>query len=157
MDIKNVVMYGTAGVLDQDIAAKKIIVPTKAYRDEGASYHYIPASDFVDIKNHALVSSLLKKAQVDFIEGYTWTTDAFYRETQAIFEERKKQGCLCVEMEISAVQAFANLRGIELYTFVYGADSLDHSGWNQRVLGNLSVDERMDYFMVAKHIASQIT
>ncbi len=156
MGIKKIVMYGSAGVLNQEIVAKKLIVPTKAYRDEGTSYHYMPSSDFIDITNSEVVSKILVDLGIDFVKGYTWTTDAFFRETQDIYKERKEQGCLCVEMEISAVQAFANFRGVDLYAFVYSADSLDHSGWNKRILGNLSVDERIDYFLVARHISKVI-
>lgn len=156
MNIKHIIMYGSAGVLDKEITEKKIIVPTMAYRDEGTSYHYMPASDFITIKNHEIVSHALGNLNVEFIKGATWTTDAFYRETISIFEERKAQGCLCVEMEVSAVQAFANLRGVELYSFLYSADSLDHTGWDKRILGKLSLDERVNYFFVAKYIAKQI-
>lgn len=157
MGIKNIIMYGSAGALDKDITAKKIIVPTKAYRDEGTSYHYAPASEFIDINNHDFVSDILEEIDADYIKGYTWTTDAFYRETQAIYEERKSQGCICVEMEVSAVQAFANLRNINLFTFIYSADSLDHSGWNKRVLSNLPLNARLDYFLVARHIAHKLS
>lgn len=156
MHIKHIIMYGSAGVLDQTITEKKIIVPTKAYRDEGTSYHYLPASEWIDLKNHETVSKALEKLQIPHVKGYTWTTDAFYRETRSIYEERKNQGCLCVEMEISAVQAFADLRGVELYSFVYSADSLDHSSWDKRILGKLSVDERVEYFLVAKYIAETL-
>ncbi len=39
---------GSCGCLDAGIAEGHLIVPTAAYRDEGASYHYVAASDFVD-------------------------------------------------------------------------------------------------------------
>lgn len=156
MGVENIVMYGTCGVLDKAIAAGKIIVPTKAYRDEGTSYHYLPASDFIEIKNSNIVSKILKEANIDYVKGITWTTDAFYRETQQIFLERKNQGCISVEMEVSAVQAFADLRGINLYTFIYGADNLDSTQWEKRILGNHSSDERIKYFLVARSIAVNI-
>jgi len=154
--VKNIIMYGSCGVLDSTISAGKIIVPTKAYRDEGTSYHYQPASDFIDIKNEDIVAGILSDKGIDFVKGYTWTTDAFYRETEELFEERRKQGCIAVEMEISAVQAFANLRELNLYTFIYGADNLDTTKWDKRILGNLSVDERVKYFLIAFEIASQV-
>ena len=31
------------------------MVPTDAYRDEGTSYHYAPASDYIEIKNADVV------------------------------------------------------------------------------------------------------
>lgn len=156
MGISNVVLYGTCGVLDKNIAAGKIIVPTKAYRDEGTSYHYMEASDFIDINNSKIVSKIFDEFNIDYVEGYTWTTDAFYRETIEIYNERKSQGCIAVEMEISAVQAFANLRNVNFYTFIYGADSLDTNKWDKRILSNLDLSERVKYFMVASLIANSI-
>ncbi|MBU1093595.1 MAG: nucleoside phosphorylase [Acholeplasmataceae bacterium] len=155
-DVKNIIMYGSAGVLDKEITAGKIIVPSKAYRDEGTSYHYHPASDFIDINNYGYISRILDKITIDHVIGFTWTTDAFYRETESIVNERKKQGCICVEMEISAVQAFANLRKLNLYTFVYSADNLDSTKWDKRILGNLSIDSRINYFLVASEIANNV-
>jgi uridine phosphorylase len=155
-NIRNVIMYGSAGVLDKEITAGKIIVPEKAYRDEGTSYHYQSSSDFIDLVNYSFVSKIMDTLSVEYINGYTWTTDAFYRETEAIVNERKSQGCVCVEMEISAVQAFANLRGVNLYTFVYGADNLDSTKWDKRILGSLSIDSRIKYFLLASEIALNI-
>lgn len=40
-----------------------------------------------------------------YSEGKTWTTDAFYRETPDKMKARKSQGCICVDMECSAVAA----------------------------------------------------
>ena len=157
MEIENIVLYGTCGILDKEIATGKIIVPTKAYRDEGTSYHYQEASDFIDIDKYYVVSKILSEFNIDYVEGYTWTTDAFYRETKEIYEERKKQGCIAVEMEISAVQAFSNLRGVNFYPFIYGADSLDSSSWKKGILGNLEINERIKYFIVASEIAKRVS
>lgn len=156
LDLKNIILYGSCGVLDKKITAGKVIVPTKAYRDEGTSYHYAKASDFIDIENHEIISNVLKKLQVDYVKGYTWTTDAFYRETEALFAERKTQGCIAVEMEISAVQAFANLRDVNLYAFIYSADNLDASKWDRRILSNLKLDKRIEFFLLALEIAKGI-
>ena len=43
------VLFGTCGVLDRDIEATSIIIPTAALRDEGTSYHYLPANDEVEV------------------------------------------------------------------------------------------------------------
>ncbi len=155
-DVKNIVMYGSAGVLDHAITAGKVIVPTKAYRDEGTSYHYKAASDFIDIDHASTVIDVVKTLGVSYVSGVTWTTDGFYRETIPIIRERKAQGCIAVEMEISAVQAFASYRGLNLYTFVYGADNLDASQWEKRILGVVSDDARVNYFMLAVAIAKAL-
>lgn len=66
--------------------------------------------------------------------GKTWTTDAIYRETQKLIEERKKQGCLAVEMECAAAFAVAQFRNIPIIQFLYGADNLDSETWEPRDL-----------------------
>lgn len=45
------IVFGSCGVLDSSITRNKIIVPTEAYRDEGLSYHYVEASDYIKISN----------------------------------------------------------------------------------------------------------
>jgi purine-nucleoside phosphorylase len=45
MGAEQFVFYGSCGVLDRDIAAGGIAVPTAAYRDEGTSYHYAPPNE----------------------------------------------------------------------------------------------------------------
>lgn len=154
--IKHIVMFGSAGVLQADIVAGKIIVPTRAYRDEGTSYHYAEASDFIDIVGSSLTMKVLTHMDVDFVSGGIWTTDAFYRETMDTMNTRKQQGCIAVDMEISAVQAFAQLRGLSFYPFVYGADNLDSSEWDKRVLGSLSYDSRLHTFLLATAIAKAV-
>ena len=47
--MEKLVLFGTCGVLDRDIEATSIIIPTAALRDEGTSYHYLPASDEVEV------------------------------------------------------------------------------------------------------------
>ncbi len=41
-------LFGTCGVLDEDIKATSVIIPT-ALRDEGTSYHYQPASSEIAV------------------------------------------------------------------------------------------------------------
>ena len=126
------VVFGGAGCLNKAIAHGKVMVPTEAYRDEGTSYHYAPASDYIPIKNHALVSAFMKANAIPYVEGKTWTTDAFYRETVGNFEKRKSEGCICVEMEGAAVQALCDFRSLDCYLFYTGGDLLDAPTWTER-------------------------
>ena len=45
MGAKRIILLGNCGVLDKSIEDCGIIIPTKAIRDEGTSYHYAPPSD----------------------------------------------------------------------------------------------------------------
>ena len=55
------VVFGGSGCLNKEIARGKVMVPTDAYRDEGTSYHYAPASDYIEIKNADVVAKLWKQ------------------------------------------------------------------------------------------------
>lgn len=126
------VVFGGAGCLDREIAHGKVMIPSWAYRDEGTSYHYVPAADRIDIKNNQIVADFMAERGIPYVVGGTWTTDAFFRETQAAFENRKAQGCIAVEMECSALQAACDFRGYELFCFLTSGDLLDAPQWSLR-------------------------
>lgn len=153
---KNFIFFGSCGILDKD-AKDKIIIPTKAYRDEGTSYHYAPASDFIDMKNYRLIEETCKKNNIDYVLGYTWTTDSIYRETVGNIEKRKEQGCICVEMESSALEALCDFNKLNLYTFFLSGDIIVTDGWDRSDLGtHLEHKKQLSSFDVALLIASEI-
>lgn len=154
---KRFVLFGSCGGLDKSIPSNHLIVPTAAYRDEGVSYHYMEVSDYVTISNCQVVAQILKDLNIAYVMGKTWTTDAFYRETLHHFEKRRSEGCIAVEMEVSACQAVANFRGYELYNFLYRADNLDSQNWDRGILSLLSIDERLKHFFIALEIAKRVS
>ena len=138
MGLEKVVVFGTCGVLDKEIDDLAIIIPNSAIRDEGTSYHYMKSSKEVEVnpKYQKEFIKLLKEHNYSYIVGKTWTIDAPYRETRKKVTARKKQGCICVEMECSALAALAKFRNKEIFQFFYAADNLDAAKWDQRSLGN---------------------
>ena len=44
------IYFGSCGILDEGQCKGKIIVPAEAYRDEGFSYHFEKAGDYIKIK-----------------------------------------------------------------------------------------------------------
>ena len=138
MGVEKVVLFGTCGVLDASIQDCSIIIPDSAIRDEGTSYHYAPPSDeiAVNVKYVDTFVELLEKHGCKYHIGKAWTTDGFFRETRDKVLRRKAQGCICVEMECSAVAALAQFRGKEAFHFFYAADNLDNEVWDERSLSN---------------------
>lgn len=132
VDVDKFVMFGGAGCLDREIAHGKVMVPTAAYRDEGTSYHYAPASDYIDIPNAPKVAAFMEENGIPYVLGKTWTTDAFFRETEQNFLKRKNDGCIAVEMEVSAAQAVCDFRGKPFYSFLTSGDLLDAPEWDKR-------------------------
>ena len=151
------ILFGSCGCLNQEVTAGKIIVPTEAYRDEGLSYHYLAASDYIKIKNADVVAGFFRENGIPYIAGKTWTTDGIYRETRGNMERRRTEGCIAVEMESAGLQAVCDFRNIELYNFLIGCDLLDAPEWDKRILGETGEHaHQMKGFYLALELALKI-
>ena len=98
----------SAGIISDFPSNQKFALITQAIRDEGTSYHYIPKNE-----PSTLSLKLLKKLKNNknlWKESKSWTTDAPYRETESAIEEMKIKNVTCVEMESSALYAFAKAK-----------------------------------------------
>jgi uridine phosphorylase len=93
----------------------------KALRDEGTSYHYLPPSQFSTINPKLLdcLNGVFEKSQPPVFPGATWTTDAPFRETETVIADRRSEGILGVEMEASALYAFAEAKGHPVICFAH--------------------------------------
>lgn len=136
--VEQVIAAGCCGAL-VDIPENTFLIPTEAVRDEGTSYHYLPAAPTVKLDDApiAAIRRMLEKHGLAARECKVWTTDAFYRETVAMVETRRAEGCEAVDMECSAMAACARFRGAEFGQLLFTADSLanvdeyDERGWGK--------------------------
>ena len=159
MGARRIILLGNCGVLDTNIEDCGIIIPTRAIRDEGTSYHYAPPADYIDVNNkyRALFQTILEAHGYSYVTGTTWTTDAFYRETRGKIASRKQMGAICVEMECAAMQAMCNFRGVEFFQFLYAGDNLDTSNWDPRSLSGLErLDDKERIALLALELAYKI-
>lgn len=139
---KQIITTGSCGSL-VDIAENTFLVPYKALRDEGASYHYLPPSRFVNINPLALetIEKTLTEHNLKYEEVMTWTTDGFYRETTDMVRYRVDEGCKVVEMECSALAAVAEFRDALRGQILFTADSLsDVEKYDPRGFGGDSIE-----------------
>ena len=122
---KKVIAVGSCGVLD-DIPENAFIVPTRALRAEGTSYHYLPASRYIELDHEpiAVMERCFKERGLPFVTCTTWSTDGFFRETKDMVKYRLEEGCSVVEMECAALAACCRKRGAEFGQFLFTADSL---------------------------------
>ena len=106
--VQKVIIFGNCGVLDSKIEDCSIIIPTRGFRDEGTSYHYVSPSETIEINPDYKEDfiKILNEYNFDYTEGYTWTTDAFYRETKDKIKYFKDNGAVCVEMEGTVIASF---------------------------------------------------
>ncbi len=134
LGVRKVIVCGGAGVLDGDIVAGHVVVPERALRDEGTSYHYLPPAREVCADPRAVdaIKATLDAHIVPYRLGKTWTTDAIYRETRSKVTRRRAEGCLTVEMEAAAFFAVAQFRGIALGQMLYGGDDVSGEIWDER-------------------------
>jgi len=157
---KRIILLGNCGVLDRNIQDCGIIIPTKAIRDEGTSYHYAPAANLIDVNTKYIpeFKAVCDQFGYPYVEGITWTTDAFYRETPKKIEARKAMGAVCVEMECAVMQAMCNFRDVEFFQFLYAGDSLDHSDWDPRSFScTARLDDKQKIALLAFELAHRIT
>lgn len=149
---RKIIAVGGAGVLNRDLTVGHAILPTSAVRDEGTSYHYLPAGREVAPSAAAVeaIRQTLEQHHVPYVEGKAWTTDAIYRETTAKIARRKAEGCICVEMEAAAFFAVAQFRGVTFGQLLYGGDDVSGDEWDHRdwINGRASTREMLFWLAV---------
>ncbi|OGJ45034.1 MAG: uridine phosphorylase [Candidatus Kerfeldbacteria bacterium RIFOXYA2_FULL_38_24] len=98
----------SAGSIMTSNSDKRFLIIGKALRDEGTSYHYLKPSSFSSINSNLLAR--IMKVLPDIKKGITWTTDGPFRETISKIRHAKSKGAIAVEMEASALYAFAEAK-----------------------------------------------
>lgn len=148
---------GTAGSLTPDAPIGGIVLPTGARREEGVSYHYLPAD--ADPTPDAALLDLLRAAATRrgaaAREGRVWTTDAIFREMGWKVRRYAAEGMLAVEMELSAMLAIARVRGVRLAAALVISDELfrpwqpgfhmEEFAAGRRLAANLALDAAAAY------------
>jgi len=119
----------------------EFLLPVRALRDEGTSYHYAPPSRFIEVnpKIREAFRRELEARSLGCREVTTWSTDGFFRETRELVAYRKAEGCSVVDMECAALAACAQLRDADWGMVLYTADTLadpdhyDERNWGRDV------------------------
>lgn len=105
-----------------------------AIRDEGFSYRYIEPSRYIytDKEITRKITAYLDRHKIPYLTGLTWTTDAMFRETKCLVEERKAEGAKIVEMEQAGCIAIAQYRSFDYGAIIYGGDDVSQAEWDTR-------------------------
>lgn len=144
--VREIISGGSCGVL-VDMDENLFLVPRKALRDEGTSYHYLPPKRFVEVseKARSAIEQTMNNHNLHYSEVVTWSTDGFFRETKEKVDYRKSEGCSVVEMECSALAACAELRGAVWGELLFTADTLaDAQHYDERNWGGDSVEYALE-------------
>ena len=123
--VREIISAGSCGALE-NFPESTFLIPCKALRDEGTSYHYALPSRFIEVSEKArkAIEEALLEHGMKYQEVITWSTDGFFRETKEKIAYRKSEGCSVVEMECSALAAVSAFRGATWGMILYTADSL---------------------------------
>lgn len=151
MGCKTFIICGGAGALTKDSKVGEIIVPVSAVRDEGTSYHYLEPSREIECHKETveMVISCLKQMGIPFTTGKTWTSDAIYRETPAMVELRRNEGCITVEMEAAAFFAVSKYYNLPLAQLLYAGDDVSGEAWDSR---NWNTQKNVRYHLLSSAI-----
>lgn len=98
-----------------------VVLIDRALRDEGTSYHYLPPAPYshLDPALHEMICAHWNHCPVPLQVGASWTTDAPFRETEALIAQRRAEGILAVEMEAAAIYALAEARQYPIICFAH--------------------------------------
>jgi len=127
---KLIVGLTSAGRVSPDLPLPCLVVATSAVRDEGTSYHYLPAGGEV-----ACTSPVVPLLERELIAtgwavrlGKVWTTDAPYRETERQLKRWASEGVLAVEMQAASLFAFGAAMQASVAIVAMVSNAVDHAG-----------------------------
>ncbi len=120
LGVKNVVAVGMFGAFGAEVESGDIIVPNKAFSEEGTSLHYYESLNFAEPN-----AALLEKAQQAITDAKVLpvvSTDAVYRQT--FFKEAlwREKGAVGVDMETSALYSVGKYLGLNVVSVLLASD-----------------------------------
>ena len=122
---------GFCGALDATYHIGDCLIPVYAMREEGTSYHYLPADVVPTATPHltAVLQAEAQTQQVTIRQGPIWTTDAPYRETEQKIRHFQAAGVHAVDMEMAALFAVAAYRRCAVTALLIVSDECYHPIW----------------------------
>lgn len=155
---KNYIATGSAGLIDGTFDVKKMLVVKDAIRDEGTSYHYAPPEVEANTNETItkIIEEVLKKQNINYEVGKTWTTDAFYKETKSLIDLRVSQGCTAVEMECATWCIVAKKLGLNFGQFLFFSDKVMDNAWSMEGDTNHRLDIKNQITLLCYEIAKEV-
>jgi len=128
--VRVIIGLASAGGVGSGLPVPGVVVADRAIRDEGTSYHYLPAGETVEALP-SLADAL--EAEVTAVglpvrRGLVWTTDAPYRETSGQLDRYSRMGALAVEMQAASLFAFAAARNVAVGVVAHVTNTPEQDG-----------------------------
>lgn len=130
--VSRFIFFGWCGAIASQVKNGDIVLPDRAFIDEGTSLHYegeLKQASFADDDLVRQLEAGLKVHGLPYQKGPVWTTDAVFRETVEKVTHFKQKGALAVEMELSALFTAARFRNIKAAGILAVSDTLSDFTW----------------------------
>lgn len=143
-------IIGGCGTFRATVKPGDAIIVDRAIRDEGTSHHYLEPADTVAATSQLVTALEERAAEADVPShtGPTWTTDVFYRETEAELDHYQTEGILTVDMEAAALFAIAQYRDVAAGAIFSPFDRLTDDEWTWDVSDVTSKERLRDVFTI---------
>ena len=137
--VEKMLMISCCGTL-VDMPENTFLPVERAYRDEGTSAHYMPASHFIELDPKPLskIEALFMALGI-----------SVERETRNKVEMRKAQGCQVVDMACSALAACARFRHKEFAEILFTTDTLATVSHDVRTWGREARNAALNLALMA--------
>lgn len=119
LGVKNIVAIGMFGAFGENVESGDVIIPCKAFSEEGTSRHYYENLEFSEPDKELLVIAVesLKAKSLPIV-----TTDAVYKQT--VYKEKlwQAKGAVGVDMETSALFSVGKHLGVKAVSILIASD-----------------------------------
>ncbi len=156
--VRRVIFLGMAGSLRPEAPIGTLVLPEWAVREEGTSYHYLPAG-VIPRASEELLNGLhgeLRRLGEEPLRGGVWTTDAPFVETRGKIRRYAEMGVLAVEMECSALMALSEVRGFDFAAGLVITDELFGERWRAEFRGEKVREGERKLMMAALSLAERL-
>lgn len=153
LGVEQIVTVGMFGTFGENVECSDIIIPSKAFVEEGTSLHY-----YEDILFSSPDEALHKKA-LELLKGKDCpivSTDAVYRQTFLKENEWRTMGAVGVDMETSALFSVGKYLGLKVVSVLVASDKHPQSPNESDCKWHMPKSARMDFFEKTISFATNI-
>ena len=153
LGVKNIIAVGMFGAFSADVQPGEIVVPRKAFVEEGTSLHYYESIEAAqpDPTLHRLLMDTLQKRDLSIV-----STDAVYRQTFRKEQLWRERGAVGVDMETSAVFSVSQYLGLRAAALLMASDlhpsSPDAPKWQWLMTADMRYDLTEQALAAAKAV-----
>lgn len=154
LGVKNIVSVGMCGAFAKNVDAGDIIIPNKAFSEEGTSLHYYENT------NSFYPNELLYSKSLECIKAAkalpVVTTDAVYRQTFYKEQMWRNMGAVGVDMETSALFSVGKYTGVNVVSILAVSDKHPTDSDNEPWKWKMTEETRYAFFEKCINFAKQV-